>query len=59
MDNYQALANFFGAIWNVLRTPMELPYIGNTSPLAIMLFLSLLGMLADFAAAMIGGKNSG
>lgn len=58
MDEWQALGLFFQGIWQIFKTPMDLPWIGTTSPLSIMLFLSVTGILADFIAGLLGGGNN-
>lgn len=58
MNEWTALGKFFEAIWSVFKTPMDLPWIGKTSPLAIMLFLAILGYLIDLVTGILGGKDS-
>lgn len=57
-DEYTALADFFLSIWDLFRTPMELPWIGETTPLGIMVFLAVGGYLADMVAKLLGGKDA-
>lgn len=48
------IAAFFAQIWNVLSTPMNLPFLGNTSPLLMMLFLGVLSILVNFVHTVWG-----
>lgn len=58
MDEWTALGNMLKSAWQLFKTPMELPFIGHTSPLGIMLFLAVLGYAVDIVSGMLGGKNS-
>jgi hypothetical protein len=57
MNEWNSLALLMAKCWEVFNTPMLLPWIGNTSPLKLSIYLALLGLLVDFVAGTLGGKN--
>lgn len=52
------LALLIRDIFKVWNTPVNMPYIGQTSFLKITVMLLALGVLVDFIASLIGGKKS-
>lgn len=51
------LKMLFTAVWNIMKTPMELPWIGLTSPLKIEIFLGLLAMIVWAVNRMTGNED--
>lgn len=48
---------FFSGLWSLLQTDMELPWIGHTTPLKMMLFIGIATLLVEFVTSMWGSND--
>lgn len=53
----EELKDVFKAGWETLNTPLTLPWIGQTSPLLMFIFLAVLGFIVDFVNRAWGNDD--
>lgn len=59
MNEWTVLGSLFKKIWQIFSTPMQLPWIGNTSPLKLAIFLSIMSYLVALVNGFLGGRDDG
>lgn len=47
----------FTAAWDVLNTQINVPWIGNTSPLLMLVYLGVLSVIVDFITSSRGDRG--
>lgn len=56
-EQWAALGSFIGAIYGAMATSLTIPFIGTTSPLALLIMGAALSWVAYFVTMLMGGEG--